>query len=619
MAGRKSRKKARRQRSPLKPAATAGNGVLKDRTGAADTAPGHGPSGRGFAALLPALALCLLVAVAYFPATLGGFVWDDAAFTTVAPVQNLLGIWQIWFDHTTLIHEGHYWPLLYTTFWLEHKLWGFAPVGYHIVNLVLHSAVTVLLWRLLLWLRLADARVIWVAAAVFAVHPLHVESVAWVIGRKDVLATLFYLASVLCYMGFMEYQRRHYYAWALALFVLGLFCKSIVVTLPVSLLIWHWWKRGRVTGADLARVLPFLALGLGIAIADWASYKDREVIVLEDYSFIEQMLSAAQALWFYVGKLVWPVALAVVYPRWRVDVSNPLDWAYLGAAAVVAALLWVFRHRIGRGPLAGGLFFAVTLAPTLGFVDYGYMQFSFVADRFQYLAGIGVIVTLVVAVAWVFDRGLGMLPPARGRGARAFAALSPAVAVLAILAVLGTLTWQHAGIYRDNKTFYRHVISLNPRARNMYYNLGNEYTKEQQFERALAAYRVAMEQRPEHVWAHVGMALAAEELGRLDEAETYYLNALRLDPRHTKTLNHLAAMRIKQQRYQEAIELFQTLIEMNPNLGNLHSGMGVALANLNRLVEALRSFDRAIALDPSLEEARVNREYVLQAMQERAP
>ncbi len=313
----------------------------------------------GSHAALATMALCLLVAVSYFPATMAGFVWDDAVLTGLDPIRRWSGIWQIWFEPTTLAqYEGHYWPFLYTTFWLEHKLWGFAPLGYHLVNLLLHGAVTVLLWRLLLRLEVPGA---WVVAAVFAVHPLHVESVAWVIGRKDVLATLFYLGAALAYTRFVEDRRRGHYIWALALFLLGMVSKSIVVTLPVSLLIWHWWKQGRVTLTDVKRVLPFLLLGLIITIADWSEYKDREVLSFS-YTLIERALIAARALWFYAGKLVWPTELAVIYPHWEVSTGDLLNWLYGIAAIALAALLWHYRGRIGRGPLAGVLFFAVTLS-----------------------------------------------------------------------------------------------------------------------------------------------------------------------------------------------------------------------------------------------------------------
>ncbi len=550
-------------------------------------------------AIAPALALCLLVAISYFPAIGGGLVWDDAAFTTALPVQEWAGIWQIWFQPSSLESEGHYWPLLYTTFWLEHKLWGFAATGYHIVNLLLHTAVTLLLWRLLLRLGVTGA---WFVAAVFAVHPLHVESVAWIIGRKDMLAALFSLACALSYLRFIEHRQPGRYILTLVYFVLGLLCKSIVVTLPVSLLLWHWWKHGRITVADCVRVLPLLLLGLTITLADLSYYTGREVLSL-DYSLLDRVLIAARSLCFYAGQLVWPTDLAVIYPLWEISTGDYLAWVFVIGVVAVLALLWFFRHRIGRGPLAGVLFFVVTLSPTLGFLDYGYMQFSLVADRYQYLAGVGVTAALLGAAAQAV-RGLSATPR---MGVRALAVL--------VLVVLGTVTWKQSGIYRDNTTFYNHIISLNPQARHAHYNLGREYYVQKRYEEAIKAHQIAGEQDPEYIWIPISLGKISEDVGRFDEAETHYRDALRIDRKSRAAINHLGALQLKQQRYPEALELFQTLIELDPQYAPIYSGRGVALSGLNRLEEALRSFDRALELDPSLDEARANRQHVLQAMQ----
>ena len=216
------------------------------------------------------LALGLLVAVSYLPAMLwGGFVWDDRIMTNAEPVRDVSGLWQIWFSPSDIEGEHHYWPLVYTTFWLEHKLWGFDPTGYHIVNVLLHLMNTLLLWHLLRRLVVPGA---WVVAAVFAVHPLHVESVAWVIERKDVLSGLFYLAAVLAWLRFVEQPNSRRYAWSLVLYAASLLSKSIVVTLPVALLIWHWWQQGRVTSTDLWRLVPFFAVGLVITVGDLSFY-----------------------------------------------------------------------------------------------------------------------------------------------------------------------------------------------------------------------------------------------------------------------------------------------------------------------------------------------------------
>ena len=441
---RAARKQNPRVRTPPPPH---GNGApRKPPMPAAFPAPGMFPGVPGAHIALASAALCLLVAVSYFPALAAGFVWDDEILIRAMPIHTWSGLAQIWFTPSALRqYEGHYWPLLYTTFWLEHKLWGLTPLGYHLVNLLLHTGAVLLLWRLLRQLGVPGA---WFAAAVFAVHPLHVESVAWVIGRKDILVTLFYLSSVLAYVRFAEMprggRRGGQYLLAMALFVLGLLSKSVTITLPVALLLWHWWRYGRVTLADFNYTLPFFLIGLGITLADYSYYANNEQISFA-YTLLERGLIAARALAFYAGKLLWPAGLTGVYPRWEPGIGDLLAWGCAVGGAAVVAVLWHRRRQLGRGPLAGLLFFAVALSPVLSFVDFGYMQFSFVADRYQYLAGIGLIAVVVGAASRACQRGLGALPAHRTRPAQ----LAIGAVGAAILAVAGLLTWNHAGIYRQ--------------------------------------------------------------------------------------------------------------------------------------------------------------------------
>ena len=551
-------------------------------------------------AILPILVLGVLVVVCYLPAMLwGGFVWDDSILIDAKPVQDVSGLWQLWFSPSAIEGEGHYWPLVYTTFWLEHKLWGFDPTGYHIVNVLLHLANTLLLWHLMRRLSVPGA---WVMAAVFAVHPLHVESVAWIIERKDVLSGLFYLAAVLAWMRFVEQSRRGWYVCSLVLYVAGLLSKSIVVTLPVTLLIWHWWQQGRMTSADLLRLVPFGVVGLVITVGDLSFYQSREALSL-DYSLIERALIAARALWFYAGKLLWPSELAVIYPLWDIRVSDPLAWGYLISAVALAVALWCFRHQVGRGPLAGALFFVVTLSPMLGFVDYGYMQYAFVADRFQYLAGLGIMAVVIGAITY----GVRRLSDSWHKGAR--------IVVAMVIAVLGMLTWRQASIYRDDETLNRHIIALNPQARDAHLNLGYILYKQGRYEEALDVTRVAVEQRPDHFIIHANLGMVLNELRRFEEAETHLSRAIAINPNNTQALYSMATVRFNQQRYDEMLELLQRLIDIDSSDANAYVSMGVALSYLGRSDEALQSFDQALSLDPTSETARANREVLLKAME----
>ena len=251
------------------------------------------------------LILGLLVAASFLPAVWAGFVWDDFLLTKLKAVSSWEGIWQLWFDPSTAYLqrdavEGHYWPLLYTTFWIEHKLWGFNPLGYHAVNLLLHFVNTVLLWRLLSRLGVPGA---WLAAAVFAVHPLHTESVAWVISRKDQLSALFYLTAFFMWIRFIEEPRPKRYVSALLLFAAALLCKSVAITLPAALLIWQWWKEGRITPKGLLRVVPFFLVGLVVGGFDIWFYKSKTALAF-DYSIYERVLIAPLLIWIPISP--WP-------------------------------------------------------------------------------------------------------------------------------------------------------------------------------------------------------------------------------------------------------------------------------------------------------------------------
>ena len=539
-----------------------------------------------------ALALGLLTALSYFPATQAGFVWDDVIITTLPAVRDWGGLWQLWFNPgDAYLHngvgEGHYWPLTYSSFWLEHKLWGFSPVGYHVVNLLLHFVNTLLLWRLLAHL---EAPAPWLVAALFAVHPVHVESVVWIIGRKDLLSSLFYFMAIMAWLRFVETGRAGRYVLSLALFVAALLCKSSVVTLPAALLALHWWKQGRLEARTLLQLGPFFAIGLMMTIADLSFYQGREQLAL-GYSMIERVQIAAAALWFYAGKLLWPTGLAVIYPHWEVGATDLQAWAYVIGVVTVVALCWGLRQRLGRGALAGIAYFIITLGPVLGFIDYGYMQFSFVADRYQYLAGIG-LMALVVGAGVATAKRLDLLA-SRTQTVIAIAALPP-------LLLLGALTWKQSGIYRDELTFFSHISTLNPDAHRVYLNLAAALNGQGRAQEALTAARTAVQKEPGAADTQITLGLALLKLERYDEAERHLTRALDINPRSVNAMQNMADLLRRQGRYEAALEMFQETLALNPDSALLHAGMGYCLFRLGRYEETIVSIKQAFAMQPEL-------------------
>ena len=529
--------------------------------------------------------LVLLVLVAYFPAFTGGFVWDDWILVAEPLIRRVDGIVSIWFAPSELKHEFHYWPVTYTSFWIEHKLWGLHPAGYHAVNVVLHALNTVLLWRVFVRLSVPGA---WLVAAVFAVHPVHVESVAWIIERKDLLSALFYLGAVHVWLRFTETPGLSRYLFCLALFALALLSKSIAVTLPATLLVIQWWRHGRVTWRDAAGVAPFFVLAAGVTLADLALYQDRAYLPF-DYSLVERALIAARALWMYVYQLAWPVHLPVLYPRWEVHTGDILGWLVLAAMLGLAIVLWCARGRIGRGPFAAAMFFAVTLSPVLGFVDFSFMRIAFVADRFQYLASIGPLALLGV----VFHGAVRL---------RFLGQPGTVVAGGVLLLALGVLSWRQAGIYRDDLVFARHVATLAPRHYFGQIMLSGALNGSGYHDKAVEIARRAVDlsrglrgyyQRD--VDLTLGSALLAQD--HPDEAEAVLRRSLASWPRGRNTEDRrleLAQALVRQARYDEALEIYRKLIADDPGNDVAHLQRGIANLQSGRYRAAVESFNRAL-------------------------
>ena len=426
---------------------------------------------------------------------------------------------------------------------------------------------------------------------------MHVDSVAWAIGRKDLLSGLFYMAAILCWirsigglgegpdrsLGSIRVPRPGLYLLALGLFAAAMLSKSVAVTLPVALGILLWWHHGRVTWTGAWRIAPFLLVALTIALADLSYYRSGGEVSF-DYGFAERSLIAALSLWYYAGKLFFPTDLAVIGPLRHVDVGDPFAWFCLMAAVAVAALLWFGRHRVGRGPLAGALFFVVTLSPVLGFVDFAHMQISFVADRYAYLAGIGVIAVLIGTTTY----GTSKLPGAPRTAA--------SVLLIVVLAVFGTLTWNQAGIYRDGITFYNRIISINPGAPTFQRNLAAAFNDAGRPEEALAASRIAVEQFPGSARAHNTHGIALMALHRLDEAEESFRRALERDPGHKNARQNMAETRRQQGRFAESLRWYREVLDIDSEFAPAHAGMGLALYEMNQYGRAVDSLRRAVSV-----------------------
>jgi tetratricopeptide (TPR) repeat protein len=535
-------------------------------------------------------ALVALAVAAYLPALGGGFVLDDADYVAENPLLvGLHGLWRIWTQGVPL---EHYWPVTYTVFWLEHAAWGLAPAGYHLVNLVLHAANAALVWRVLTRIQVRGA---WLAAAVFALHPVHVESVAWVIELKDVLSGFLYLLSFLAFVDFEEGRRRSS-ALSLALFAGAMLSKSVAVTLPLAIGLRSWWRHGRLARRDAARIAPMLGIALAMALVDVALFRQTQPAHF-DLSFVQRLLVAGRAIGFYAGKLVWPVDLVPIYPLWQVDAGAASQWLPTVAVIVALSLAAIGQRTFARGPLAAASFFVVTLLPTLGFVDFPFMEWSPVADRFQYLASIGPIALAAAGAAWA-----GEHVPRQPWAGRAVAAC--------VLLALGGLTWQQTRIYEDEETFYQAILARNPDAALAHNNLarlanavddGHGRTDE-----AIQHAEAAIRLKPNFAFAHFNLAFALASRGEADRAIPEYEQALRLEPDFARAHNQLASALASRGRVDEAIQHYEAALRLDPDLAEAHNNLALALAGRGRVAEAIRHYEAALRLRPDFAEAHNN-------------
>jgi Flp pilus assembly protein TadD len=607
---------------------------------------------------LGASLLVIAVFIAYRPAASGAFIWDDDDHVALNPnLRWAGGLNNIWFHPT---RSPQYYPVTFTSFWIEYHLWGGDTRGYHEVNILLHAASALMLWRILKRLRVPGAAL---AAAIFALHPVMVESVAWITERKNTLSLLFYLFSMNAYLSFARIDedqskpaksRWGAYAAALFFFLCALGSKTVTATLPVALLLILWWKI-RLRRRDIAMLAPFLALALAAGIL--TSFLERSEVGASgpewNYTASQRLLIASRAAWFYAAKLVWPANLSFVYPKWQVVPTSLAQWVFPVALIIVIALLFVLRRRLSRGPLVAALFFIGALVPALGFINVYPMRYTFVADHYQYHASIGLIV-LAVSGAVTFLRTHRV-----ARGAQVI-----------LLIALSLLTWFRAGVYRDQRSLWAdtlrknpdswmvwlnqgralagavppdmpaaaaafrkalvlgpdvadthydvgltaldnadypaaaaefgRVIEIEPRHARGHSMLGYSLAAQHRLDDAIVEYRRALLIRPAYLNARVNLGIALRAQGQLEAAAAQFLAALEADPNSTLALRELATCRIKQTRYDAALEPLRHLVQLQPDDAEAHFDLAAACAMTNHPEESNQHFLRAIALKPEL-------------------
>jgi tetratricopeptide (TPR) repeat protein len=487
--------------------------------------------------------------IAYAPVIHGTFIWDDDAHVTRPDLQSLQGLWRIWFAFGS---TQQYYPLLHSAFWVEQRLWGADAVAYHVLNILLHAVSAWLLFLILRRLRVPGAAL---AAAIFALHPVQVESVAWISEQKNTLSTVFYLAAMFLYVRREDGPDRRSYAIASALFVLGLLTKTVVATLPGALLVIIWWQRGTLSWRrDVVPLVPwFVAGALAGGLTAWF---ERGLLGADgtalDLSVAQRVILAGRVVVFYLGKLLWPANLLFVYPRWRLDASDVLQYVFVASVVAVVAICWLLRRR-WRTPLAVALLFIGALVPALGFVNVYPFVFSFVADHFQYLASLSLISAAAAALTLAADR----LPP-RARW------IAPAACAIG-LATLGTLTWRHSALYRDPDVLYTATLAGNGDCYLCVNNLGMLAVQAGRVDEAARQFKAAVDLNPTSAEAQSNLANVLVEAGAIAEGIDHYQQSLRIAPRNVITRTNLGVALVRAQRLQEAESQFEQVLQVMPD------------------------------------------------------
>lgn len=534
---------------------------------------------------LAGMALIVLATfAAYFPVFRAGFVWNDADYVTKPALRSWSGLLQIW-RHVGATEQ--YYPVLHSAFWFEHRLWGDAPLGYHLVNVALHSISAVLLLILLRRLAVPGA---WLAAFVFALHPVCVESVAWIAEQKNTLSTVFYLLAAITCLRFFEKRSPGRYVLASLLFVLAVLSKTVTATLPAALLVVAWWKSGRLSWRrEVAPLLPWLVFGSAAGLA--SGWVERSIGGAQGPAFamsgIDRFLLAGRVVWFYAAKLLWPANLVFNYPRWKITEAGTGAYVYLIALVVAFAGLAALCRR-SRAPLASGLLFAGTLFPTLGFFNvYGFI-YSYVADHWQYLASPGVIAPLC-AGATVAMQGLPLL------------VRRSAAAVL--LASFAVLTWNQAGMYHDLETFYRATIARNPDAWMAHNNLALLLQEEGRSGEAIKHFEAALRANADVAAVHNNLGISLAAAGRMEEAARQYRAALDLKADYFEAWNNLGVLLERTQHLPEAMRAFNEALRLCPGYAPAHYNRGVALLNSGQPEKAAEDLKQAVGGDRHAGEA----------------
>ena len=573
------------------------------------------PSGLSLGVFVGVAIIVVVAFLAYFPCLSGDFIWDDKdLYLTENPIIKAPdGLVRFW----CTTESWDFYPVSNTSLWIEWRLWEMTSTGYHLTNLILHIAEALLIWIILRKLSIPGG---FLAAIIFALHPVNVESVAWISQRKDMLAVLFFLLSILWYMKFDELARRPCSAWyplaanlstvhrplsavssfilhtssfhlwhwmSFLAFVLAMLSKGSVAILPVMLLGIVWWLRP-LTKQDLLRIMSFFAVAAALTVVNVWFQRHGSGEIIRSADFAQRLLGAGGVVWFYLYKAFLPLNLLFIYPQWRIEPGNPLWWLPLSAVLIVTAILWLNRKTWGRPVLIAWVFFCVALTPAMGFTDVFFMRYSLVADHYQHIALIPVIALLAAGFS-LWHRSL------QGKTHRTATELAALV-----LGILAFLTCLQSAQYSDEITLYTATVEKDPNSWMAHNNLGGVLWQKGFQQEAIDHFEQSLKLNPNYPQVHVNLGAALLHTDRRQEALDHLHEALKLKSNDSQALFVLGNAAREEGRLQEAIDYFRQALSAKPDYLDALNNLGLALVRAGRPREAIESYQAALKIDPDL-------------------
>ncbi len=544
--------------------------------------------------------LLLLTLAVYYPLRWGVFLWDDAAWLTNNPLIHHWRGFEIFWLSTKAMGEVQYYPMTLSVLSIEYHLWGLQTLPYHLVNVLFQAANAVLLWLILRRLELSSA---WLVAALFAIHPIQVETVGWVAEIKNLLSGFFYFLALLSFLKFIGvgpkaaalsssanteklYQNHQLYVISTILFLLGLLSKTAVCTLPVAILVILWWKDRWRDKEIVLRLIPWFIIAFIIGMVTVHVEHTSVGTHGADWRFTigQRIFIAGHAFWFYIIKLLWPHPLLMIYPRWHLGNSVGYIWAI--AAVALFAFLWSMRDRMGRGPMAAMLFYLITIGPVLGFITFYTQLYSFVADHYQYLACIGPMVLAGELIYWLADKA--------GQWKHAVALAAATV----LLVVLGWISFNQSKLYDLDYTLWHYVYEHNRNSFIVKGLYGATLLERQEYGPAMVQLVAANAMHRHSLPVVFNLAAGYMVTGHFHRALHYYAWYLLHDPgavdAWTNSANCLVALRA----YEPAARDLAVALKLKPNFAAGWMELAHVSYLAGHLKYAEKFYRHAIRLDP---------------------